>query len=243
MRIRFAVGVWGMTLAIAAGAAATSGLAQTPPDRFQPYFAVRTVEGQDKFDKTQSSFYLLEERDSSGRRLTSRLDTPTFGGKLTRANITDPVKVRTVEIDYVSRTATIMQFPPGAVDKLLPESQPFASDDPNRSDIGKKMLNDFEVNGYTWTTNDPNPDMDATALAGAVIPPASGFSPVAYPVTHESWWSPVLKLFLLTTTRDGNGNKQIVRYDQIKVKEPTAEDFAIPAGFKVKTIVVQAGSH
>jgi hypothetical protein len=241
MRIRFAAGVWVMTLAIAAGAAATSGLAQTPPDRFEPYFAVRTIETQDKFDKVLASFYSLEERDSSGRRLTSRLDSPTFGGKLIRANITDPVKVRTIEIDYGSRTATVTQFPPGAADKLLPQSQPFASDDPNRSDLGKKMLNDFEVNGYTWITDDPNAGMDASA--GAVASPASGFSPMAYPVTHESWWSPVLRLFLLTTTRDGNGNKQIVRYDQIKVKEPTAEDFAIPAGFKVRTIQVQAGTH
>jgi hypothetical protein len=31
----------------------------------------------------------------------------------------------------------------------------------------------------------------------------------------------------------------VVHYDQIKVKEPTADDFAIPAGFKVRTIQVQ----
>jgi hypothetical protein len=60
----------------------------------------------------------------------------------------------------------------------------------------------------------------------------------AYPLKHELWWSPVLQLFLLTTVRDGNGNQQSVRFDQIRVKEPTAADFAIPAGFKVRTIVV-----
>jgi hypothetical protein len=241
MRIRLAAGAWVMTLAIAAGAAATSGLAQTPPDHFQPYFAVRTIETQDKFDRTLSTFYSLEERDSSGRQLTSHLDSPNFGGKLIRANITDPVKVRTIEINYASRTAVVTQFAPRAADKLLPQSQPFASKDPNRSDIGKKMLNDFEVNGYKWTTNDPNAGMDA--VAGAVAPPSSTFNPMAYPVTHESWWSPVLQMFLLTTTRDGNGNKQIIHYDQIKVKEPTPEDFAIPAGFKVRTIQVSAEAH
>jgi hypothetical protein len=46
----------------------------------------------------------------------------------------------------------------------------------------------------------------------------------------------VLRLFLLSTTRDGNGNEQIIRYDQIQLKEPTAEDFAIPAGFAVRMI-------
>jgi hypothetical protein len=242
MRIGFTAGVRGMTLAIAAGAAA-SVLAQTPAARYQPYFAVRTVETQDKFGRVQSSFYSLEERDSSGRRLTSHLDSPAFGGKLTQANIWDPVKVRMIEINYVAQIATVTQFPPGAVDKLLPQSRPFATDDPNRSDLAKKMLNDFEVQGYTWTTNDPNLDLDAIAAAGAVPAPASSFSMSAYPLTHESWWSPVLQLFLLTTVRDANGYKQIVRYDQIKVKQPTPQDFEIPAGFKVRTIAVPAGGH
>ena len=244
MSIGFTAGVWVMTLAIATGVA-VPGTAQTPPDRFQPYFAVRTIETQDKFGKTLSAFYSLEERASSGRRLTAHLDSPNLGTKLTQASIWDPVKVRMIEINYVARTATVTQFPPGAVDKLLPPSQPFASDDPNRSDLGQKMLNDFEVHGYTWTANDPNFDQGgiASGNTGAGAAAASTFSPTAYPVTHESWWSPVLRLFLLTTTRDGNGNQQIVRYDQIRVKEPTAEDFAIPAGFQVRTIQAQGGAR
>jgi hypothetical protein len=241
MRIRFTAGVWVMTLAIAACAAATSLLAQPAADRIQPYFAMRTIEIQDSFGKTLSSFYMLEERDSSGRRLTSRLDSPTFGGKLTQANITDPVKLRTIAINYVARTAIVTQFPPGAVDKLLPPSKPFATDDPNRSDAGKKMLNDFEVSGYTWKTDDPNAGTDA--VAGVVPSPASTFSMGAYPLTYESWWSPVLRMFLLTTIRDGHGYTQIVRYDQIKLKEPTADDFAIPAGFQVRTVVVPRDGH
>jgi hypothetical protein len=236
MSIGFTAGVWGMTLAIAVSAAATPGLAQTPAGSFKPYFAIRTIEMQDKFGRTLSSSYSLEERDSSGRRLTSRLDSPVYGGKLTRATITDPAKTQTIEIDYVNQTATVRQFPPGAVDKMLPPTKPFATDDPNRGDIAMKTFNDFEVKGYTWTTDDPNAGTDA--VAGVAPPPASTFSLAAYPVTHESWWSPVLQLFLLTTVRDGNGNKQIVRYDQVKVKEPTAADFAIPAGFKVRTVVV-----
>ncbi len=243
MRIRFTAGVWVMALAIAAGATATSGLAQTAADRIQPYFAVRTIEIQDRFGKTLSSFYALEERDSSGRRLTSRLSSPTFGGKLTQASITDPVKVRMIEINYAARTATITQFPPGAVDKMLPPSKPFATDDPNRSDLGKKMLNDFEVTGYTWTDNDPSIGEDGVASPRVAASPASTFSMTAYPVIHEMWWSPALRVFLLTTVRDGNGNKQIVRYDQIKVKEPTADDFAIPAGFQVRTVQAQGSKR
>ena len=100
MSIRFTAGVWGMTLAIAASAAATPGLAQAPAGHYQPYFAIRTIEMKDKYGKTLSSFYSLEERDSSGRRLTSRLDSPVYGGKLTRATITDPVKTQMIEIDY-----------------------------------------------------------------------------------------------------------------------------------------------
>jgi hypothetical protein len=92
-----------------------------------------------------------------------------------------------IEINYVARTATVTQFPPGAVDKLLPPSQPFASDDPNRSDLGQKLLNDFEVHGYTWTANDPNFDQGgiASGNTGAGAAAASTFSPTAYPVTHE----------------------------------------------------------
>jgi len=241
MSIRFTARVWMMTLAMAAGVAAAPGMAQTQPDRLQPYFAVRTVENQDKFGRGLSAFYSLEERDSSGRRLIAHLDSPNFGTKLTQATIWDPVKVRMVEINYVARTATVTQFPPGAVDKMLPAAKPFATDDPNRSDIGDKMLNDFEVHGYTWTTDDPNFGADgvASGVAGAGAATASTFSPTAYPVTHEWWWSPVLRLFLLTTTRDGNGNQQVTRYDQIRVKEPTAEDFAIPPGFQVRTIQAQ----
>ena len=239
MRIGFTAGAWVMALAIAAGAAATPGFAQTAPDRFQPYFAVRTIETKDSFGKTLASFYSLEERDSSGRSLTAHLDSPAIGGKLTQANITDPAKVRTIQINYAARTAVVTQFPPGAVDKLLPQSKPFAVDDPNRSDIGKKMLNDFEVSGYTWTTTDPNAGMDAVAAAAPVASSSATFNMGAYPLTHESWWSPVLRLFLLTTVRDGNGNQQVVHYDQIKVKEPTPDDFAIPAGFKVRTIQVK----
>jgi hypothetical protein len=244
MKLKSTAGVWVMTLAIAAGAAATPAPTQTPPDHFQPYFAVRTIETLDSNGKNQASFYSLEERDSSGRTLTAHLDSPVLGGKLTQVNISDPVKVRTIQINYVSRTATVTQFPPGAADKLLPSSQPFASEDPNRSDLRAKMLNDFEVRGYTWTTNDPN--MGETAIAGGVAGAAEAaatFSPTAYPVTHEAWWSPVLRLFLLTSARDGNGNQQIIRYDQIRVKEPTAEDFAIPAGFKVRTIILTPAIH
>jgi len=237
MSIRFTAGVWGMTLAIAASAAATPGLAQAPAGHYQPYFAIRTIEMKDKYGKTLSSFYSLEERDSSGRRLTSRLDSPVYGGKLTRATITDPVKTQMIEIDYVNQTATVRQFPPGAVDRMLPPTKPFATDDPSRSDIATKMLNGFEVKGYTWTVGDPNAVADVAA--GTIPPPASPtFSLTSYPVTHESWWSPVLQLFLLTTVRDGNGNQQIVRVDQINVKEPTAADFSIPAKFNVRTIVV-----
>jgi hypothetical protein len=237
MSIRFTAGVWGMTLAIAASAAATSGLAQTPAGRYQPYFAIRTIEMKDKYGRTLSSFYSLEERDSSGRRLTAHLDSPVYGGKLTRATITDPVKTQIIEIDYVNKTATIRQFPPGAVDKMLPPTKPFATDDPNRSDLAQKTLNDFVVKGYTWTVNDPNAGTDAVA-GPAPQQSASSFNLAAYPVTHESWWSPVLELFLLTTVRDGNGNQQIVRFDQVNVKEPTAADFAIPAGFNARTTVV-----
>jgi hypothetical protein len=237
MSIGFTARAWAMALAIAAGAAATPGVAQTPAGRYQPYFAIRTIEVQDKFGRTVSSSYSLEERDSSGRRLTSHLDAPAYGGKLLRASITDPVKVQTIEIDYVTQTATVRQFPPGAVNKMLPPSQPFATIDPNRSDLPKKMLNDFEVSGYTWTTEDPNPVTDAVP-APTAAQPSTTFSMAAYPLKHESWWSPVLQLFLLTTVRDGNGNQQSVRFDQIRVKEPTAADFAIPAGFKVRTIVV-----
>jgi len=239
MSIGFTARAWAMALAIAAGAAATPGVAQTPAGRYQPYFAIRTIEVQDKFGRTVSSSYSLEERDSSGRRLTSHLDAPAYGGKLLRASITDPVKVQTIEINYAAQTATVRQFPPGAFDKMLPPTKPFATDDPNRSDIATKMLNGFEVKGYTWTVGDPNAVTDA--LAGATptpAQPAGTFSLSAYPVTHELWWSPVLDLFLLTSVRDGNGNQQIVHYDQINLKEPTAADFAIPAKFTVRTIVV-----
>ncbi|MGA1982125.1 MAG: hypothetical protein ABSG84_06605 [Acidobacteriaceae bacterium] len=245
MSIRFTVGVGMVTLAIAIGVAAAPGMAQTPANRLQPYFAVRTIENQDRFGKTLSAAYSLEERDSSGRRLTAHLDSPVLGAKLTQATIWDPVKVRMIAINYVARTAMVTQFPPGAVDKMLPAAKPFATDDPNRSDIGDKMLNDFQVHGYTWTTEDPNLGADgvASGAAGAGTASASAFSPTAYPVTHEWWWSPVLRLFLLTTTRDGNGNQQVTRYDQIKVKEPTAEDFAIPPGFQVRTIQAQGGAR
>jgi hypothetical protein len=239
MSNRFIAGVWGMVLAIAVSAAAAPGLAQAPAGRYQPYFAIKTVEMKDKFGKTQSSFYALEERDSSGRRLASRLDSPVYGGKLIQATITDPVKVQTIEINYVAQTATVRQFPPGAFDKMLPPTKPFATDDPDRSDMATKMLNGFEVKGYTWTVGDPN--AIANALAGPTstpVQPTATFSLSAYPVTHELWWSPVLDLFLLTTVRDGNGNQQIVRYDQIQTKEPTATDFSIPAKFNVRTIVV-----
>jgi len=237
MSIRFTAGVGMMTLAIAAGMAAAPGMAQTQQDRLQPYFAVRTIENQDRFGKTLSASYSLEERDSSGRRLTAHLDSPVLGSKLTQTTVWDPVKVRMITINYVARTATVTQFPPGAVDKMLPANKPFATDDPNRSDMGGKMLNDFQVHGYTWTTNDPSLSADgvASGVARAGAASTSTFSPTAYPVTYEWWWSPVLRLFLLTTARDGNGNQQIVRYDQITVKEPTAEDFAIPAGFQVRT--------
>jgi hypothetical protein len=243
MRFNFTAGVGMMTLAIAVGAAAAPGMAQTPPDRLQPYFAVRTIENQDRFGKTVSAFYALEERDSSGRRLTAPLGAPVLGSKLTQATVWDPVKVQMIEINYVARTATVTQFPPGAVDKMLPAAKPFATDDPNRSDLGKKMLNDFEVHGYTWTTNDPSLGADgvASGVASAGTASAATFSPTAYPVVHEWWWSPVLRLFLLTTTRDGNGNQQVTHYDQITVKQPTAEDFAIPAGFQVRTVQAQGG--
>ena len=244
MSNRFTAGVWGMTLAIAVSVAASSGLAQAPAGRYQPYFAIKTIEMKDKFGKTLSSFYSLEERDSSGRRLTSRLDSPVYGGKLMQATITDPVKVQTIEINYAAQTATVRQFPPGAVDKMLPPTKPFATDDPDRSDLAAKVLNGFEVKGYTWTVGDPNAVADAVAgVAPPPVQPATTFSLAAYPVAHESWWSPVLDLFLLTTVRDGNGNLQIVRYDQIQTKEPTATDFTIPAKFNVRTIVVSPSGH
>lgn len=242
MRIGFAAGVWGMTLAIAGGAGTAPCLAQTQGARFQPYFAVRTIQTQDKFGKTLSTFYSLEERDASGRRLTARLDSPAYGGKLTQASVWDPVKLRMEEINYVARMATVTQFPPGAADKLLPASQPFAADDSSRSDLGQKVLDGFDVRGYTWTTNDPNLGDEENGGRPAVAA-ASAFSPTAYPVTHEAWWSPVLELFVLTTAKDGSGNQETVRYDQIKVKEPTAEDFQIPPGFRVRTIQAMGGKR
>jgi hypothetical protein len=221
-----------MALAIAAGAA----LAQTPAVGIQPYFAVRTVETINDNGRSKTDSYSLEERDAHGRRLSAHLDTPDQRGKLTRATVWDPVKVRTIDINYVAHTATVMQFPAAAADKLLPPNEPFSADDSNHSDLGERMLGDLKANGYVWTTNDPNAGMDPVAGAAAGVPAAIAFSATAYPVTHESWWSPVLRLFLLSTVRDGNGNQQIIRYDQIQLKEPTAEDFAIPAGFAVRVI-------
>jgi hypothetical protein len=233
MNIRFTAGVCGMTLAIAGG---TAALAQAPEATIRPYFAIRTVETVNDNGRSKTDSYSLEERDSSGRRLSAHLDTPDQRGKLTHATIWDPVKVRTIDINYLAHTATVTQFPATAADKLLPPSQPFSADDSNHNDLGEKMLGDLKVNGYVWTTNDPNAGMGPVASPAAGVPAVTSFSATAYPVTHESWWSPVLRLFLLSTTRDGNGNEQIIRYDQIQLKEPTAEDFAIPAGFAVRMI-------
>jgi hypothetical protein len=238
MNIRFTAGICGMALAIAGGTAVP---AQTSDAGMQPYFAVRTVETINDSGRSKAESYSLEEGDSHGRRLSAHLDAPDQRGKLTHATVWDPVKVRTIDINYVAHTAMVTQFPEAAADKLLPPSQPFAADDSNHNDLGEKMLGDLKVNGYVWTTNDPNASLGPAASAAAV--PAAAFSATAYPLTHESWWSPVLRLFLLSTVRDGNGNQQIIRYDQIQLKEPTAEDFAIPAGFAVRVIGTKPGAR
>jgi hypothetical protein len=243
MNFRFTASVCGMALAIAAGAAAQAGPAPAAADRIQPYFAVRTVETFDSNGKSLSTSYALEERDSHGRRLSAPISSPDQRGQLTRATVWDPVKVRMIEINYTAHVATVTQFPPGAVTHLLPPTQPFMTDDPNRSDLPEKSLNDFKVKGYTWKTEDPSAAADATAATPPPRQQAIGFSMTVYPLTHEFWWSPALRVFLLSTVRDGNGNKQVVRYDQIQLKEPTAEDFAIPAGFQVRTIQAQSGMH
>ncbi len=190
MNFRFTASVCGMALAIAAGAAAQAGPAPAAADRIQPYFAVRTVETFDSNGKSLSASYALEERDSHGRRLSAPISSPDQRGQLTRATVWDPVKVRMIEINYTAHVATVTQFPPGAVTHLLPPTQPFMTDDPNRSDLPEKSLNDFKVKGYTWKTEDPSAAADATAATPPPRQQAIGFSMTVYPLTHEFWWSP-----------------------------------------------------
>jgi hypothetical protein len=201
--------------------------------QYQPFSAISSVTTLDDHGKlpTKACCGLLQH-DSEGRSRIAHVDAADFDRPIRSATIYDPIALRVVSINYVSRTAMIASIPATNARKMLPPERPFASDDPKREDLGEKMIDGLKAHGYGWTER-------ATSGAGragaASAKKASRFSAEALPVIYQRWWSPQLRIYLLQITRDANGNEQMIRHEKIQLKEPEPGTFSIPDGFQVTT--------
>ena len=242
MKIRSTTPLCALVLSIAACAAAQSAPPATSQDAKVPAYSAisstTTLDGQGAVASTTCC--TLTEVDSAGRRRTAHIESASFDAKVHMASIHDPVGLTIASVNYDGHKASVTHYPPTAASKMVPSDQPFSADNVERSDLGDKTIDGIQVHGYGWTTADPTPATGG--VAGATATTAAGFNPATYPVVHEWWWSPELRLFTLITDVDGRGNTRIQKYEKIERKEPNPSDFLVPAGFDVTNATVQSNT-
>ena len=231
--------VWALALSFATCAGAQSAPATVP---LQPFFGISSITTLDNHGAVTSTTCCgLLEVDAAGRRLTARIDSPSFGATVRRVSVSDPIALKLITIDYSSRVANVTLLPATAAARITPSEKPFTSDDSERGDVGEKTIDGIKVHGYVWVTKAPETPVGGFTPAPADV--ASRFNPTAYPITNEWWWSPELRVFPLITQVDANGNKWIQKYEKIEMRTPSAVNFTIPQGFRVTTITAPPDTH
>jgi hypothetical protein len=230
------------TVTIASGSGAMMGVGFTGGELMgttgAPYTAIRKNTRVQKLANGTTISHentVKEARDSSGR--TYRETRPEIaqgaagaGPNLAFVNVHDPVNRTNITWNSNSKEATVMHLPePGQVRRVEPLSAaenlaPMSmvrqeAIKPQIEDLGTKTINGVEAKG-TRTTR--------------VIPVGREGNDQPFTITHESWFSPELKLMVMSINDDPRNGTSTMELTDIERAEPDPALFQIPEGYTVK---------
>lgn len=202
---------------------------------------------------TQSSTATVA-RDNDGRTVRSQ----TFGNSPTVTTIYDPVARTRTDYASDSRVANVLTLPaqgslPSGVaiaqvarfsgsvvgpagsggDVFFMQGQLVASQMSNKANsatesLGTKTIEGIDVVGTRTTTTIP---------AGAMG------NDEELTITHETWYSPELKLDVLSTQNDPRFGQMTYSLTNIQRNEPEAALFQVPADYKIENIAMPEPTH
>jgi hypothetical protein len=196
-------------------------------------------------------------RDSQGRMRTENEVPPQSGTeKLERVNINDPVQKIIVNLNPKAKTATIFHFGQGVGPSALgiatvagapvnvapsvqpalrsPERNTTSATNGSSKPVGKisttpvetrtEALGSRNIEGVIATGTRTTRTIDAGSM---------GNDKPIISVT-ETWFSPELKMTVLTETDDGQSGHSIMKLVNITRTEPIAQLFQVPSDYTVK---------
>jgi len=230
------------TVTIASGSGGMMGVGFTGVELMgttgAPYTAIRkTTRVQRLANGTTISHEntVKEARDSSGR--TYRETRPEIAqgaegeaSNFVFVNVHDPVSRINMNWNSKSKEATVTHMPEHGQVKRI-ETQPTAENlasmpmvrqeliKPQIEELGTKTINGVEARG-TRTTR--------------VIPVGREGNDQPFTITHESWFSPELKLMVMSINDDPRNGTSTMELTDIERAEPDPALFQIPEGYTVK---------
>ncbi|MGI4827555.1 MAG: hypothetical protein ACRYFU_05090 [Janthinobacterium lividum] len=162
-------------------------------------------------------------RSSSGRIRNERRKLVATGYKgeprLLLVHLYDPSSRLSIFLDPATRLAreTLLSKPLAAPAEQRAPAAPEKSAG-TETDLGTQMLDSVSLQGTRKTR---------------VIPAELSGTGQAVQITDEYWYSPDLSMYMIIKHNDPRTGEQIVAVSAVQRREPTAEEMAVPADYKV----------